>query len=84
MGVRRSPGGVQVQHGAARCGHNCGGMRLSNWLGRRSSARAERLVRASLLPRQLGRRPGDSLPAEVQLAIMSADGQRGPSQGSRV
>jgi hypothetical protein len=24
MGMRRAPGGVQVCHGAARCGHNCG------------------------------------------------------------
>jgi hypothetical protein len=24
VGMRRSPGGVQVRHGAARCGQNCG------------------------------------------------------------
>jgi hypothetical protein len=24
VGIRRSPGGVRVQHGAARCGQNCG------------------------------------------------------------
>jgi hypothetical protein len=24
VGMRRSPGGVRVRHGAARCGRNCG------------------------------------------------------------
>ena len=32
--MRRSPGGVQVRHGAARCGHNCGQMRRpTGWGG---------------------------------------------------